>query len=148
MKAIRTYGKLVEARDMLMPNTLKHVFLIRAPRWTSMAWDVAKHILHPQTRAKVEIVSGQSKSLDVLRRYMPDAAIPAYMGGGLCPGRDPECRLILGSIGRLPLEAVERLLELHRQGVERGDKEPERGGSIPRRGEKNLGIVLSCCVCR
>lgn len=140
-KAIRTYGKLVEARDMLMPNTLKHIFLIMAPRWISTAWDFAKYVLDPQTRAKVEIVSGQSQSLDVLRRYMPDAAIPAYIGGGLRPEGDPECRLILGSPGRLPLEAVERLLELQRH-------VSERGGGIPRREEKGLGKVGWCCVCR
>eukprot|EP00931_Biecheleriopsis_adriatica_P114888 TRINITY_DN90769_c0_g1_i1.p1 TRINITY_DN90769_c0_g1~~TRINITY_DN90769_c0_g1_i1.p1 ORF type:complete len:425 (+),score=72.99 TRINITY_DN90769_c0_g1_i1:51-1325(+) len=111
--AARAYGKIVSCRDMLMPNTLKHVFLIRAPGIFSAVWNTAKGFLDPVTRDKVQIVSGEKASLELLRKYMSNEIIPAYMGGGRTTAAgDPECRLLLGATGRIPLEAVERLLNL------------------------------------
>merc|ERR1719245_1119653 len=66
-RIVNAYGKLVEQRDILMPNTLKHVLIVRAPLAFSLAWNTVKHVLHPETASKVQIVSGTAASLAILQ---------------------------------------------------------------------------------
>lgn len=135
-KVARSYAKIVEHRDMLMPCTLDHVFVIRAPKPFAMAWSMFQHLLDPVTREKVQIVSGNTASLALLRRYISNDVIPAYLGGGASIQGDPEGRLILGSSGTgpTPKEAVARLLQLIADGSAGADSGAgaarSRGGSF------------------
>merc|ERR1719203_865364 len=99
---------------MLMPCTLKHCLLIRAPKWFAFSFNAVKMlVLDPVTQEKVQIVSGDKPSLELLRRYMRDDVIPAYLGGELRTNGDPECKLLLGnSSGSVPPEAVSRFHQL------------------------------------
>eukprot|EP00427_Karlodinium_veneficum_P061470 CAMPEP_0169374112 /NCGR_PEP_ID=MMETSP1017-20121227/37360_1 /TAXON_ID=342587 /ORGANISM="Karlodinium micrum, Strain CCMP2283" /LENGTH=416 /DNA_ID=CAMNT_0009472861 /DNA_START=64 /DNA_END=1311 /DNA_ORIENTATION=- len=110
----KRFGQLVEYRDMLMPNTLENIFVIQAPKAFSAAWSMVKHFLDPGIQEKVQIVSGPTESLALLRRYMSNAFIPGYLGGGLHVNGDPQCCQILGSDSRAPIprDAIAKLLEL------------------------------------
>mmetsp|Transcript_46366 Transcript_46366/g.110409 ORF Transcript_46366/g.110409 Transcript_46366/m.110409 type:complete len:440 (+) Transcript_46366:103-1422(+) len=109
---LKKYGKLVECRDMLAPCLLGQVFVVRAPRAFSATWSVVKRFLDPMTQEKVKIVSGRKASLELLRKYMDDSIIPAYLGGGLIVNGDPECRSLLAPGGPIPSEAIDRFFAL------------------------------------
>jgi len=133
----RAYGKIVSYRDMLMPNTLKNILLIRAPAVFATGWSMVSAFLDPVTRDKVQIVSGAQQSLALLRRYLSNDIIPAYLGGGRSIEGDPECKQLLGNSGPVPREAVTRLLELVAEGPGRcslPDASPER-------------TPTACCFC-
>lgn len=103
LKVLRAYGKLVVSRDMLMPATLAHILIICAPSWFAKVYRfVVGRFLHPRTRDKVVITSDREASLEVLRRYMSDDVIPAYIGGNLHTLGDPECQGLLGSCSGEP----------------------------------------------
>jgi len=110
-KVVRAYAKLVQMRDMLLPCSLGHVFVIRAPKWFANVWSTFQHFLDPITREKVQIAAGTDQSLALLRSYIGDETIPAYLGGSLVVNGDPECRGVLGSCdpGPVPPEALRRL---------------------------------------
>mmetsp|Transcript_48338 Transcript_48338/g.142648 ORF Transcript_48338/g.142648 Transcript_48338/m.142648 type:complete len:329 (-) Transcript_48338:29-1015(-) len=110
----RMYGKLVEGRDMLLPNTLGHILVVRAPAAFTMAWRTAQSFFDATTREKVQIATTVEESLAMIRKYVPDEIIPGYLGGRLHTDGDPECRLLLGSSSPdpVPSEAFERLQAL------------------------------------
>lgn len=143
----RAYGKLVKYRDMLMPNTLKHVLLIRAPRVFSVAWSMTKNFLDPVTRDKVEVVSGDAKSLAMLRKYISDDIIPAYLGGKLCIDGDPECGKFLGASAtdRVPQDAIDHLLELVHNSDEKSLLQTRNGSDLL---AEEVGCFSACCGSR
>lgn len=109
-----------------MPNTLKHIFIIRAPKWFSMAWNTIKYVMEADTRKKVEIVSGGEQSLALLRKHMSDDSIPAYLGGKMHTQGDSECKLILGSSYNRPMP--QEALSAFFSALERGDGGNEATG--------------------
>jgi len=149
-KVARAYAELVSYRDMLMPCMIGQIFVIRAPRAFAMAWNMFQHLLDPVTRAKVQIVSSNAESLAVLRRYISNDVLPAYLGGARCIESDPECRQILGGgPGSVPPKATKRLLQLAAQGgVERrSEAEFSPPSTCPELGTRAQQTCCSDCVC-
>eukprot|EP00927_Polykrikos_kofoidii_P084843 TRINITY_DN9059_c0_g1_i3.p1 TRINITY_DN9059_c0_g1~~TRINITY_DN9059_c0_g1_i3.p1 ORF type:complete len:185 (+),score=17.71 TRINITY_DN9059_c0_g1_i3:323-877(+) len=138
----KAYAKLVSCRDMLMPNTLKRIFLVRAPGVFAASWNMVKRFLDPATASKVEIICGDAASLALLRRHLPNEIIPGYMGGGLCVGGDPQCSAMLGSpVAEVPPDAISRLLAVI-AGVD-GPRREEGHHDVDMRSRKPS--CSSCC---
>ena len=77
--AILALNRLVENRNLIMPETITRILVIRAPNAWVHAWSMFKHIMDPGIAGKVEIAG--SDTLELLRRYIDDSEIPAYLGG-------------------------------------------------------------------
>lgn len=63
-------------------------------------------------RDKVQVVSCPDKSLEVIRKYVDDDVIPAFLGGSKTIHGDPDCSVQIAPGGVPPEEAVERLLAM------------------------------------
>jgi len=138
---LKKYGKLVECRDMLAPCLLGQVFCIRAPRAFSATWSMARRFLDPMTQEKVKIVSGKKASLELLRRYMDNSIIPAYLGGGRVVNGDPECRVLIAPGGDIPPQAIDRFFALTQ-----GRRKSMRGVDNDRDGRRD-GATSTCKGC-
>lgn len=112
MQVIQAFGKIIEGRDMLLPNCLKHIFIIRAPKVFSVLFSMAKHVVDATTREKVQMASSAEESLKLLQKYIPNESIPGYLGGGLNFHGDPFCQELLGdaTMEVAPPDAVARLM--------------------------------------
>mmetsp|Transcript_27759 Transcript_27759/g.89278 ORF Transcript_27759/g.89278 Transcript_27759/m.89278 type:complete len:450 (+) Transcript_27759:81-1430(+) len=155
-KTARAYGKLISYRDMIMPNMLSHILVIRSPKAFAQTFKLFSYILDPVTRDKVQIVSGHEESLACLRRHIGNDMIPAYLGGERCINGDPNCAMILGTAdpGPVPEKALRRL----RDSIARGEQEQRaaRGarlaedGAVPAGREREAGFgvgdCLGCCM--
>merc|ERR1712118_206359 len=102
--------KLVDFRDTVTPEIIKTVLVVRAPGFLASAWNFASKIaLTPETAAKVRIASSEKNSLALLREYVPDNLIPAYLGGAPKIDGDAECRRLIAPGGPVPSEVIEEL---------------------------------------
>mmetsp|Transcript_355 Transcript_355/g.1126 ORF Transcript_355/g.1126 Transcript_355/m.1126 type:complete len:433 (-) Transcript_355:113-1411(-) len=151
LKVLRAYARLVAYRDMLLPCTLGHVLVIRAPKVFSALWVVLGPLIDPGIREKVQIASGDEQSLAMLRKYIGDETIPAYLGGALKVDGDPECRAILGSSSRgpVPAEALARLeAAVAGKGADAAQPSPGGGAAAGGPGYVQDDDPGSTCCCR
>lgn len=107
-------NRLVQNRNLLMPECLSLILVIRAPPSWLYSWQMFKHILEPGIREKVRVALPGADSLELLRRYIGDEDIPAYLGGKRTFDGDPECRQVLSPGGFPPRAAIDRFFELVR----------------------------------
>merc|ERR1712151_1374911 len=108
-------AKLVECRKLLLIEMLGQILVVNAPAAAVSAWALMSHILDPETASKVQI-AGPKESADLLRRYIDDSNIPAFLGGTKYVNGDPECRLLLAPGGLPPEAALSRLTDLVAKG--------------------------------
>jgi len=116
--AARSLSRLVASRNLLLTEVADRILLIHAAAAFARAWALFKHLLDPGTAEKIQVV-GKEDSLDVLRQYMDDDAIPGYLGGTRHINGDPECRLLFAPGGTPPPSAISRLVALHQAEEER-----------------------------
>jgi len=125
--AARAMAKLVGNRNNIMPECASHILLVRAPPPFVAAWNLFSYMLDEHTREKVQVAGRfKDQSINLLRKYIDDVEIPAFLGGRKTINGDPECRQIIAPGGKLPEFALARFLAL---------KEEEDAGST------NLGIA-------
>jgi len=105
-------GRLVKARNFLMPECLSTILVIRAPTSWNYAWSMFKHTLDAGIRAKVKVARPGAESLALLREYISDDEIPAFLGGKKHIQGDPQCRQVLSPGGLPPKEALDRFRDL------------------------------------
>lgn len=115
--ATRALNRLVENRNFLMPECLTKILVIRAPAAWVYAWKMFSYILDPGIREKVQVAGNrEGESLALLRKFIDDEDIPAYLGGKKSIDGDPECRKVIAPGGPMPEEALQRFLKLVAEG--------------------------------
>eukprot|EP00913_Durusdinium_trenchii_P007122 g6698.t1 len=103
--SLKTLGKLLKTRMYLVPRTGRRVLIVNAPPAFVRVWSTIKNlVVHPSTAQLIEIV-GKARTLEVLRKYLDDDVIPAYLGGTRTIDGDPECRTLLAPGGTPPQDA-------------------------------------------
>lgn len=110
--AARNMGRLTAIRDRMMPSLISKVLVINAPKAFTSAWAMFKNVLEADTQEKVQVASSREASLQLLRKHIDDENIPAFLGGSMKLGGDPECRQHLAPGGLPPPEAIARVTEL------------------------------------
>jgi hypothetical protein len=82
------------------PEVVNKVSIIRAPTIFAGVWSIVRNFVDPGTRAKMSLTS--SGYLEVLREYIPDSAIPAFLGGAFGADTDVDCARSIGLGGIIP----------------------------------------------
>ncbi|NWV24426.1 S14L2 protein, partial [Origma solitaria] len=88
--AVDTYGELLSMFEENYPESLKRLFIVKAPKLFPVAYNLVKHFLSEDTRKKVVVLGSNWK--EVLQKYIDPAQIPVEYGGTLTdPDGDPKC---------------------------------------------------------
>jgi hypothetical protein len=109
-KILKTQLKLFEGRKLLLAGCTKRILIINAPSIFVKWWSfLQSFLLYPETAAQIQVADKQS-SLELLRKYLDDSRIPAYLGGQLHIDGDAECKKMLAP-GGTPPPGVKELLD-------------------------------------
>ncbi|NWR81482.1 S14L2 protein, partial [Centropus unirufus] len=93
--AVDTYSELLTMFEENYPESLKHLFIVKAPRIFPVAYNLVKHFLSEDTRKKVVVLGSNWK--EVLQQYIDPAQIPMEYGGTLTdPDGNPKCSTKVG----------------------------------------------------
>ncbi|NXD57867.1 S14L2 protein, partial [Corvus moneduloides] len=96
--AVDTYGEILSMFEENYPESLKRLFIVKAPKLFPVAYNLVKHFLSEDTRKKVVVLGSNWK--EVLQKYIDPAQIPVEYGGTLVdPDGDPKCS---SKVGRAP----------------------------------------------
>ncbi|NWY35536.1 S14L2 protein, partial [Pheucticus melanocephalus] len=88
--AVDTYGEILSMFEENYPESLKRLFIVKAPKLFPVAYNLVKHFLSEDTRKKVVVLGSNWK--EVLQKYIDPAQIPVEYGGTLTdPDGDPKC---------------------------------------------------------
>ncbi|PKK16578.1 hypothetical protein A306_00000411 [Columba livia] len=99
--AIDTYGELLSMFEENYPESLKRLFIIKAPKIFPVAYNLVKPLLSEDTRKKVVVLGSNWK--EVLQQYIDPAQIPVEYGGTLTdPDGDPKCSSKINYGGDVP----------------------------------------------
>ncbi|NXL33962.1 S14L2 protein, partial [Glaucidium brasilianum] len=99
--AVETYGELLSMFEENYPESLKRLFIVKAPKIFPVAYNLVKHFLSEDTRKKVVVLGSNWK--EVLQRYIDPAQIPVEYGGTLTdPDGDPKCSSKINYGGDVP----------------------------------------------
>ncbi|XP_054851887.1 SEC14-like protein 2 [Eublepharis macularius] len=99
--AVDAYGDLLAMFEENYPESLRRIFVIKAPRLFPVAYNLVKHLLSEDTRNKIVILGSNWK--EVLRKHIDPDQIPVEYGGTLTdPDGDPKCRTKLNYGGDVP----------------------------------------------
>merc|ERR1712039_1133820 len=105
--AARKLAGLVESRQLTLTEITGKILAVNAPPAAARAWGLLKHLLDPDTAAKVEIVAPHNTHQTLLK-YIDEDIIPAFLGGSKHINGDPECREIIAPGGLPPSSALAR----------------------------------------
>ncbi|NWU35877.1 S14L2 protein, partial [Hylia prasina] len=99
--AVDTYGEILSMFEENYPESLKHLFIVKAPKLFPVAYNLVKHFLSEDTRKKVVVLGSNWK--EVLQKYIDPAQIPVEYGGTLTdPDGDPKCSSKINYGGDVP----------------------------------------------
>ncbi|NXF46062.1 S14L2 protein, partial [Oceanites oceanicus] len=99
--AVDTYGELLSMFEENYPESLKHLFIVKAPQIFPVAYNLVKHFLSEDTRKKVVVLGSNWK--EVLQTYIDPEQIPVEYGGTLTdPNGDPKCPSKINYGGDVP----------------------------------------------
>ncbi|NWI40275.1 S14L2 protein, partial [Picathartes gymnocephalus] len=88
--AVDTYGEILSMFEENYPESLKRLFIVKAPKLFPVAYNLVKHFLSEDTRKKVVVLGSNWK--EVLQKYIDPTQIPVEFGGTLTdPDGDPKC---------------------------------------------------------
>ncbi|KAL7986721.1 hypothetical protein Chor_013004 [Crotalus horridus] len=88
--AVEVYIELLGMFEDNFPESLKYLFIIKAPKLFPVAYNMVKHILSEDTRKKLIILGANWK--EDLHKYIDPAEIPVIYGGALTdPDGNPKC---------------------------------------------------------
>lgn len=130
-------------RHMLLPETVIRMLFIRTPAPFVKAWNLFSYLVDPGTIAKVEMATPED-TLTLLRKYIGDENIPAYLGGKKYVNGDPQCRQTVAPGGLPPTEAVRKLNRLVTHG---GSLLEEDSNSPPLFDSHNGRECMTCELC-
>ncbi|NWZ83575.1 S14L2 protein, partial [Poecile atricapillus] len=93
--AVDTYGEILSMFEENYPESLKRLFIVKAPKLFPVAYNLVKHFLSEDTRKKVVVLGSNWK--EELQKYIDPAQIPVEYGGTLTdPDGDPKCSSKVG----------------------------------------------------
>ncbi|XP_041344918.1 SEC14-like protein 2 isoform X3 [Pyrgilauda ruficollis] len=99
--AVDTYGEILSMFEENYPESLKRLFIVKAPKLFPVAYNLVKHFLSEDTRKKVVVLGSNWK--EVLQKYIDPAQIPVEYGGTLVdPDGDPKCSSKINYGGDVP----------------------------------------------
>ncbi|NWX64734.1 S14L2 protein, partial [Promerops cafer] len=99
--AVDTYGEILSMFEENYPESLKCLFIVKAPKLFPVAYNLVKHFLSEDTRKKVVVLGSNWK--EVLQKYIDPAQIPVEYGGTLTdPDGDPKCSSKINYGGDVP----------------------------------------------
>uniref|UniRef100_A0A8C0ZK27 SEC14 like lipid binding 2 n=1 Tax=Cyanistes caeruleus TaxID=156563 RepID=A0A8C0ZK27_CYACU len=99
--AVDTYGEILSMFEENYPESLKRLFIVKAPKLFPVAYNLVKHFLSEDTRKKVVVLGSNWK--EVLQKYIDPAQIPVEYGGTLTdPDGDPKCSSKINYGGDVP----------------------------------------------
>lgn len=99
--AVDTYGELLSMFEENYPESLKRLFIVKAPKIFPVAYNLIKHFLSEDTRRKVVVLGSNWK--EVLQKYIDPEQIPVEYGGTLTdPDGDPKCSSKINYGGDVP----------------------------------------------
>ncbi|NXM31242.1 S14L2 protein, partial [Oxyruncus cristatus] len=99
--AVEAYGELLSMFEENFPESLKHLFIVKAPKIFPVAYNLVKHFLSEDTRKKVVVLGSNWK--EVLQKYIDPAQIPVEYGGTMTdPDGDPKCSSKINYGGDVP----------------------------------------------
>ncbi|XP_053135459.1 SEC14-like protein 2 [Hemicordylus capensis] len=99
--AVEAYIELLTMFEDNYPESLKRVFIIKAPRLFPVAYNLVKHFLSEDTRNKIIILGGNWK--EVLQKHIDPKEIPVEYGGTLTdPDGNPKCQTKICYGGEVP----------------------------------------------
>ena len=73
------------------PERSHVIYLVNAPMWFSILWRIVRPMVHPNTQAKVRILT-RSDTLNGLQEHIDISNIPEFYGGQLDFGGRDSCR--------------------------------------------------------
>ncbi|POI20844.1 hypothetical protein CIB84_015408 [Bambusicola thoracicus] len=83
------------------PESLKRLFIVKAPKIFPVAYNLVKHFLSEDTRKKVMVLGSDWK--EVLQKYIDPSQIPVEYGGTLTdPDGNPKCPSKINYGGDVP----------------------------------------------
>ncbi|KAM4890962.1 SEC14-like protein 2 isoform 2-T2 [Sylvia borin] len=99
--AVDTYGEILAMFEENYPESLKRLFIVKAPKLFPVAYNLVKHFLSEDTRKKVVVLGSNWK--EVLQKYIDPTQIPVEYGGTLTdPDGDPKCSSKINYGGDVP----------------------------------------------
>nr|XP_020656480.1 SEC14-like protein 2 isoform X1 [Pogona vitticeps] len=99
--AVDTYSELLAMFEENYPESLKRIFVIKAPKLFPVAYNLVKHFLSEDTRKKIVILGADWK--EVLQKHIDPEELPMEYGGTLTdPDGDPKCKTKLNYGGEVP----------------------------------------------
>ncbi|XP_065119525.1 SEC14-like protein 2 [Paramisgurnus dabryanus] len=99
--AVEMYGEVLTMFEENYPESLKRLFIIKAPKLFPIAYNLIKHFLREETRQKIIILGANWK--EVLRNYIDADQLPvAYGGSRTDPDGNPYCKTMLNYGGVVP----------------------------------------------
>ncbi|NXQ39592.1 S14L2 protein, partial [Catharus fuscescens] len=99
--AVDTYGEILSMFEENYPESLKSLFIVKAPKLFPVAYNLVKHFLSEDTRKKVVVLGSNWK--EVLQKHIDPAQIPVEYGGTLTdPDGDPKCSSKINYGGDVP----------------------------------------------
>ncbi|NWS77029.1 S14L2 protein, partial [Crotophaga sulcirostris] len=99
--AVDTYSELLTMFEENYPESLKRLFIVKAPRIFPVAYNLVKHFLSEDTRKKVVVLGSNWK--EVLQQHIDPEQIPVEYGGTLTdPDGDPKCPSKINYGGDVP----------------------------------------------
>ncbi|KAI7793634.1 SEC14-like protein 2 [Triplophysa rosa] len=99
--AVELYGEVLTLFEENYPESLKRLFLIKAPKLFPIAYNLVKHFLREETRQKIIILGANWK--EVLRNYIDADQLPVIYGGSRTDtDGNPYCKTMLNYGGVVP----------------------------------------------
>lgn len=99
--AVEMYGEVLTMFEENYPESLKRLFLIKAPKLFPIAYNLVKHFLREETRQKIIILGANWK--EVLRNYIDADQLPVIYGGSRTDADgNPNCETMLNYGGVVP----------------------------------------------
>ncbi|NXL66341.1 S14L2 protein, partial [Chordeiles acutipennis] len=99
--AVDVYGEILSMFEENYPESLKRLFIVKAPKIFPVAYNLVKHFLSEDTRKKVVVLGSNWK--EVLQKYIDPEQIPVEYGGTLTdPDGDPKCSSKINYGGDVP----------------------------------------------
>ncbi|XP_010602085.1 SEC14-like protein 2 [Fukomys damarensis] len=99
--AIEAYGEFLCMFEENYPETMKHLFIVKAPRLFPVAYNLIKPFLSEDTRKKIMVLGANWK--EVLLRHVSPDQLPVEYGGTMTdPDGNPKCKSKINYGGDIP----------------------------------------------
>ncbi|XP_032327351.1 SEC14-like protein 2 isoform X3 [Camelus ferus] len=99
--AVEAYGEFLCMFEENYPETLKRLFIVKAPKLFPVAYNLIKPFLSEDTRKKIMVLGANWK--EVLLKYVSPDQLPVEYGGTMTdPDGNPKCKSKINYGGDIP----------------------------------------------